>query len=153
MAPPFFAALDIASGSVLTECKARHRHQQFPEFLKRIDQAVPEGLDVPLIVANYYATHKHAKVRLWLAQRPRFHIQYTPTYSCWLNEVQRWFGLITQQAIRRGSFSSVKHLIARIDHFVPHYNQTCRTFAWTASADSILKKLARLCSRISGTGH
>jgi putative transposase len=147
-----FAALDIASGTVLTECKARHRHQEFLGFLKRIDQAVPQGLDVHLIVDNY-ATHKHAKVRLWLAQRPRFQIHYTPTYSSWLNQVERWFGLITQQAIRRGSFRSVKHLIARIDHFVQHYNSTCRPFAWTATADSILHKLARLCSRISGTAH
>ena len=147
-----FAALDIASGTVLTECKARHRHQEFLEFLKRIDQAVPEGLDVHLIVDNY-ATHKHAKVRLWLAQRPRFQIHYTPTYSSWLNQVERWFGLITQQAIRRGSFRSVKHLIARIDHFVQQYNRNCRPFAWTATADSILQKLARLCSRISGTAH
>jgi putative transposase len=147
-----FAALDIASGTVLTECKARHRHQEFLEFLKRIDQAVPEDLDVHLIVDNY-ATHKHAKVRLWLAQRPRFQIHYTPTYSSWLNQVERWFGLITQQAIRRGSFRSVKHLIDRIDHFVQHYNSNCRPFAWTATADSILQKLARLCSRISGTAH
>jgi putative transposase len=147
-----FAALDIASGTVLTECKARHRHQEFLEFLKRIDQAVPQKLDVHLIVDNY-ATHKHAKVRLWLAQPPRFQIHYTPTYSSWLNQVERWFGLITQQAIRRGSFRSVKHLIARIDHFVKHYNSNCRPFAWIATADSILQKLARLCSRISGTAQ
>lgn len=147
-----FAALDIASGTVLIECKARHRYQEFLEFLKRIDQAVPEGLDIPLIVDNY-ATHKHAKVRLWLAQRPRLQIHYTPTYSSWLNQVERWFGLITQQAIRRGSFRSVKHLIARIDHFVQRYNSTCQPFAWTATANSILQKLARLCSRITGTAH
>ena len=147
-----FAALDIASGTVLTECKARHRHQEFLEFLKRIDHAVPKELDVHLIVDNY-AAHKHIKVRLWLAQRPRFQIHYTPTYSSWLNQVERCFGLITQQAIRRGSFRSVKHLIARIDHLVQHYNSSCRPFAWTATADSILQKLARLCSRISGTAH
>ncbi len=146
------AALDIASGTVLTECKARHRHQEFLAFLKRIDQAVPAGLEVHLIVDNY-ATQKHANVRLWLAQRSRFHIHYTPTYSSWLNQVERWFGLITQQAIRRGSFRSVKHLIDRIDHFVQHYNRNCRPFTWTATADSILQKLARLCSRISGTAH
>ena len=147
-----FAALDIASGTVLTECKARHRHQEFLAFLKRIDQAVPAGLEVHLIVDNY-ATHKHANVRLWLAQRPRFHIHYTPTYSSWLNQVERWFGLITQQAIRRGSFRSVKHLIDRIDHFVQQYNRNCRPFAWTATPDSILQKLARVCSLISGTAH
>ena len=147
-----FAALDIASGTVFTECKPRHRHQEFLAFLKRIDEVVPEDLTVHLIVDNY-ATHKHAKVRLWLAQRTRFQIHYTPTYSSWLNQVERWFGLITQQAIRRGSFRSVKDLIAKIDHFVRHYNRSCRPFAWTATADSILNKLARLCSRISGTEH
>jgi len=147
-----FAALDIASGTVFTECKPRHRHQEFLEFLKRIDHSVPGHLDVHLIVDNY-ATHKHARVRLWLAQRPRFNIHYTPTYSSWLNQIERWFGLITQQAIRRGSFRSVKDLTAKINQFVQHYNRNCRPFAWTATADSILQKLARLCSRISGTAH
>jgi putative transposase len=147
-----FAALDIATGTVFTECKPRHRHQEFLGFLKRIDQAVPADLDVHLVVDNY-ATHKHAKVRLWLAQRPRFHVHYTPTYSSWLNQVERWFGLITQQAIRRGSFRSVRDLITRIQHFVDHYNRHCRPFTWTATADSIFQKLARLCSAISGTAH
>jgi len=90
-------------------------------------------------------------VRLWLAQRPRFHIHYTPTYASWLNQVERWFGLITQQAIRRGSFRSVRDLIARIQQFVEQYNQRCRPFSWTATADSIFQKLARLCTSISGT--
>ncbi len=147
-----FAALDIASGTVFTECKPRHRHQEFLSFLKRIDQAVPPELNDHLIVDNY-ATHKHSKVRLWLAQRPRFHVHYTPTYSSWLNQVERWFGLITQQAIRRGSFRSVKDPITRINQFVQHYNRSCRPFAWIATADSVLQKLARLCSRISGTAH
>jgi len=147
-----FAALDIASGEVLTECKPRHRHQEFLAFLKRIDEAVPESLDVHLIVDNY-ATHKHSKVRLWLGARPRFHVHYTPTYSSWLNQVERWFGRITQQAIRRGSFKSVKDLIAKIQRFTEHYNRNCRPFTWTATADSILQKLSRLCKLISGTPH
>jgi len=137
---------------VLTECKPRHRHQEFLAFLERIDQAVPAALDVHLIVDNY-STHKHAKVRLWLAARPRFHVHYTPTYSSWLNQVERWFGLITQQAIRRGSFKSVKDLIAKINRFTQNYNRNSRPFAWTATADSIFKKLAKLCTRISGTEH
>jgi len=140
-----FAALDIASGTVLTECKPRHRHQELLAFLKRIDQVVPEHLDVHLIVDNY-ATHKHAKLRLWPAERTRFHIHYTPTYSSRLNQIERRFGLITQQAIRRGSFRSVKDLVTKIDHFVQHYNRNGRPFAWTATADSILQKLGRLCS-------
>jgi len=96
-----FSALDIATGTVLTECKPRHRHQEFLSFIERIDQAVPAALDVHLIVNNH-STHKHAKVRLWLAARPRFHVHYTPNYSSWLNQVERWFGLITQQTIRSG---------------------------------------------------
>ncbi len=147
-----FAALDIASGAVLAECKPRHRHQEFLGFLKRIEEAVPAPLDVHLILDNY-ATHKHAKVRTWLAARPRFHLHFTPTYSSWLNQVERWFGLITQQAIRRGSFKSVKELIANINQFVQHYNPNSKPFAWTATADSIFQKLARLCARISGTQH
>jgi putative transposase len=147
-----FAALDVATGTVLTECKPRHRHQEFLGFLQRIEHAVPAALDVHLIVDNY-ATHKHAKVRLWLAARPRFHIHYTPTYSSWLNQVERWFGLITQQAIRRGSFKSVKDLIAKINLFTQQYNRKSKPFAWTATADSILNKLTRLCERISGTLH
>jgi transposase len=147
-----FAALDIATGAVFTECKPRHRHQEFLSFLRRLDAAIPDGLDVHLIVDNY-ATHKHPKVRTWLAQRPRYHVHYTPTYSSWLNQVERWFALITQRAIRRGSFRSVKDLIEKIDHFVRNYNRSHRPFAWTATADSILQKIARLCSRISGTEH
>jgi putative transposase len=147
-----FAALDVASGQVLTQCKAHHRHQEFLAFLKHIETAVPADLDVHLIIDNY-CTHKHAKVRSWLAQRPRFHVHYTPTYSSWLNQVERWFGLITQQAIRRGSFKSVKDLIQKIDTFVQNYNSRATPFAWTATADSILKKIERLCAVISGTRH
>lgn len=147
-----FAALDIATGMVFTECKPRHRHQEFLAFLRRLDACIPEELDVHLIVDNY-ATHKHPKVRTWLAQRPRYHIHYTPTYSSWLNQVERWFALITQRAIRRGSFRSVKDLVQKIDSFVQHYNRSSRPFAWTATADSILEKIARLCLRISGTRH
>src|SRR5580765_712632 len=147
-----FAALDIATGAVFTECKARHRHQEFLSFLRRLDACIPEQLDVHLIVDNY-STHKHRKVRTWLAQRPRYHIHYTPTYSSWLNQVERWFGLITHRAIRRGSFGSVKELVQKIDAFVQHYNRSSSPFVWTATADSILEKIARLCSRISGTTH
>jgi putative transposase len=147
-----FAALDIATGKVVTECKQRHRHQEFLQFLRRIDDAVPEKLDVHLIVDNY-ATHKHAKVRRWLAARPRFHVHYTPTYSSWLNQVEIWFNIITQKAIRRGTFRSVRDLIARIQLFVDHYNRNCHPFSWTATAESILEKLERLSKAIAGTGH
>ncbi|MCK5806339.1 MAG: IS630 family transposase [Lentisphaeria bacterium] len=148
-----FAALDTATGQVLAQCKPRHRHQEFLTFLKHIDANVPDDLDIHLIVDNY-ATHKHAKVRRWLAARPRYHVHFTPTYASWLNQVERWFGIITQQAIRRGTFKSVKALVERIKRFVDTYNaKQSRPFIWTATADSILEKIARLCRRISGTGH
>jgi putative transposase len=147
-----FAALDVASGNVITQCKPRHRHQEFLSFLKHIDANVPKDLDIHLIIDNY-ATHKHAKVRTWLASHPRYHVHYTPTYASWLNQVERWFGLITQQAIRRGSFRSVKELIRNIQTFVDHYNEKAAPFIWTATADSIFKKLKRLMSIINDTGH
>ena len=147
-----FAALDVASGKVITQCKPRHRHQEFLSFLRHIDAHVPHDLDIHLIIDNY-ATHKHAKVRTWLAARPRYHVHYTPTYASWLNQVERWFGLITQQAIRRGSFKSVKELIHNIKTFAEHYNEKAAPFMWTASADSIFAKLKRLLSVINGTQH
>ena len=147
-----FAALDVATGEVITQCKPRHRHQEFLGFLRQIEASVPEDLEIHLVVDNY-CTHKHARVSAWLAQRPGFHVHYTPTYASWLNQVQRWFGIITQRAIRRGSFSSVKELIARIEQFVAAYNKTKTPFNWTATADSILEKLQRLCAHISGTAH
>jgi putative transposase len=147
-----FAALNISTGQVLTSCKQRHRHQEFLGFLKTVDVNVPGDLDVHLIVDNY-ATHKHPKIRRWLAARPRYHVHYTPTYASWLNQVEIWFNIITQKAIRRGTFKSVKELIAKINQFVQKYNTTSRPFVWTATADSILEKVKRLCQFISGTQH
>ena len=105
------------------------------------------------LILDNYATHKHPKVRAWLAARPRYHLHYTPTYASWLNQVERWFGRITQQAIRRGSFRTVRELIHQIETFVQHYNAHRRPFVWTATAESILSKLERLCHVISGTQH
>lgn len=150
--PTLFAALDIANGQVLTDCKKRHRHQEFLSFLRLIDKNVPPQLDVYVILDNY-ATHKHAKVKAWLAGHERFHLHFTPTYSSWLNRVERWFGLNTERAIRRGSFSSVKELVAKIDSFVAAWNSNAVPFACHATADSIFAKLSRLCERMSGTGH
>ena len=101
-----FAALDIANGSVLTQCKPQHRHQEYLSFLRHIEANVPIELDVHIICDNY-ATHKHPRVRAWLARRPRFHVHFTPTYSSWLNQVERWFALITNQSIRRGGIPPV----------------------------------------------
>lgn len=147
-----FAALDIATGRVMTTCTKRHRHQEFLAFLRQIDASVPKKLDVHLVVDNY-ATHKHPSVRRWLAARPRFHIHFTPTYSSWLNQVEIWFNIITQRAIRRGTFRSVRDLITKIETFVEHYNRQCQPFVWTATADSILEKLKRLSKAIAGTRH
>lgn len=147
-----FAALDVLTGSVISACKQRHRHQEFLSFLREIDKAVPEHLDIHAIVDNY-STHKHPKVKAWLAARPRWHLHFIPTYSSWLNLVERFFALITDKAIRRGSFRSVRDLTSKIDQFVTQYNQTCEPFMWTATADSILAKLERLCKRINGTAH
>ena len=147
-----FAALNITSGKVITSCKRRHRHQEYLAFLKRVDENVPQTLDIHLIVDNY-ATHKHPAIIRWLALHPRYHVHYTPTYASWLNQVEIWFNIITQQAIRRGTFRSVKELVQKIDEFVQAYNKNAHPFVWTATADSILAKIERLCQFISGSRH
>jgi putative transposase len=133
-----FAALNVLNGAVLAACKLRHRHQEFLSFLREIDKAVPTALDVHCICDNY-ATHSHPKVKAWLASKPRWHMHFIPTYSSWLNQVERFFSLITDKAIRRGSFTSVKQLVQRIDHFVAAHNANCQPFKGTATADSILE--------------
>jgi putative transposase len=147
-----FAALNIASGDVITSCKRRHRHQEYLSFLKQIDANVPAKFDIHLVVDNY-ATHKHPSVKRWLAVHPRYEVHYTPTYASWLNQVETWFNIITQQAIRRGTFRSVKELVAMIEQYVQRYNKHPQPFIWTATADSILAKIERLCQRISDTRH
>jgi len=147
-----FAALNIANGQVIHRVRMRHRHQEFLDFLRQIDAQTPEGFDLHLVLDNY-ASHKHPKVRAWLARHPRFHLHFTPTYSSWLNQVERWFALITERAIRRNSFNSVRELKQQIERFVHRHNADATPFTWVASADSILKKIARLAKRISATGH
>ena len=147
-----FAALEIASGKVLTQCKPRHRHQEFLQFLKYIDRNVPDDLDIHLVIDNY-STHKHEKVKRWIAARGRYHVHYTPTYASWLNQVEIWFGILTQKAIRRGTFKKVKDLIANIEAFTDRYNSKSRPFVWTATAESILAKITRLFELIRGTRH
>jgi len=147
-----FAALDIATGQVLTRCKRRHRHQEYLDFLKHVDANIPQDLDVYLVVDNY-STHKHPRIKRWLAAHPRYQVHYTPTYASWLNQVEIWLNLITQRAIRRGRFRSVKELVSKIKQFVQQYNLKTQPFVWTATADSILEKIKRFCQRISETRH
>ena len=147
-----FAALDIATGRVLAQCRKRHRHEEFLAFLRLLDREVPAELDIHLVLDNY-ATHKHAKVRQWLAARPRFHLHFTPTYSSWLNQVERWFGLLSQRAIKRGSFRSVADLVRQIQAFIDSHNTSATPFVWVATAQSIIDKVARIAMRISGAAH
>ena len=147
-----FAALDIATGEVFGLCRKRHRHEEFLSFLRLIDREVPAELDIHLVLDNY-ATHKHAKVKRWLAARPRFHLHFTPTSASWLNQVVRWFGLLSQRAIKRGSFRSVADLVNKIQAFIDAYNTSATPFVWVATAQSIIDKVARIAMRISGTAH
>jgi transposase len=137
-----FAALEVATGTVIGSCMKRHRHQEFLRFLRDIDRQTPKALDLHLIVDNY-ATHKHPKVKAWLAKHPRFHLHFTPTSASWLNQVERFFGLITQERIRRGAFTSVPDLEQAIMDYLDQHNADPKPFVWTASADAILEKVAR----------
>ena len=142
-----FAALDVATGKVEAVCKKQHRHQEFIEFLNQVNKNVPKELDVHVILDNY-ATHKHPKVVAWLSRNKRFTFHFTPTYSSWLNQVERWFGKITDKAIRRGSFKSVKQLVRKINEFIEHYNKKAKPFMWTKTAEEILEKIERLCTKV-----
>jgi len=143
-----FAALDVATGTVETSCKSSHTHKDFIKFLNQVKKSVPKELDAHIILDNY-CTHKHPKVKEWLLRNPRFHFHFTPTYSSWLNQVERWFAIITDKAIRRGSFRSVKELVEKIEEFKEKYNEDCNPFIWTATAEEIFEKLERLCDRIN----
>ncbi len=147
-----FAALDVATGKVIGKCCKRHRHQEFLAFLRLIERETPPELDLHLVLDNY-ATHKHPKVQAWFAKRPRYHLHFTPTSASWLNQVERWFALISQRAIKRGSFDSVAQLVETIEAFIARHNACASPFVWVATAESIFGKLQRLSARICGTGH
>jgi transposase len=136
------AALDVATGRVIGSCLPKHRHTEFLKFLKTLDEEVPEELAVHLILDNY-ATHKHANVKAWLEKHPRFHLHFTPTSSSWLNLVERWFRELTDKALRRGVFHSVPDLIEAIECYLAAHNDEPRPLIWTATAESILEKVAR----------
>ena len=146
-----FAALSLLDGKVIGDCMPRHRHQEFIRFLNKIDAETPSHLDLHLIVDNY-ATHKHPRVKAWMRRHPRFHIHFIPTSSSWLNLVERWFREITDKRIRRGSFHNVAELIAAIEDYLKCHNQNPRVFAWKASVDSIMTKIAK-CKEALGTLH
>ncbi len=137
-----FAALNIAEGIVISECMTRHRHQEWIRFLDRIDKSTDPDLDLHLIVDNY-ATHKHPKVKRWLARRPRFHMHFIPTSSSWLNLVERWFRDLTVERLRRGVFRNVPELVQAIEEYVEHHNDNAKGFVWTAKAEPILEKVRR----------
>jgi transposase len=147
-----FAALDIKTGEVIGECHRRHRAVEFRKFLATIEAAVPKHLDVHLVLDNY-ATHKTPAIQRWLIKRPRFHVHFTPTSASWLNLVERWFAEITQRCIRRGTFRSTQELEMTIRDYLDLNNHQPKPFAWTKTADEILRSIARFCERISETGH
>jgi transposase len=136
-----FAALEIATGKVTDACYPRHRHQEFLKFLKQLAKTHPQ--QELHIVCDNYATHKHPNVCAWLERNPRITLHFTPTSGSWLNMVEIFFGIITRQAIRRGSFTSVKDLIDTIHRFIDSYNDRCQPFTWTKDADTILAKAQR----------
>jgi transposase len=147
-----FAALNAATGEVIGQCHRRHRQGEFLKFLKHIESLVPQHLDIHVIMDNY-GTHKTPRVQRWLARHPRWHVHFTPTSASWLNLVERLFAQLTAKAIRRGSFRHVRQLEQTIEEHLEAHNENPKPFIWTASADDILMKAARLCTRISGTGH
>lgn len=149
-----FAALDVATGRVIGKCLRKHRHQEFLNFLKHIDQAIPDDGETAIhLVMDNYATHKTPKVKQWLARHPRYHVHFTPTSASWLNQVERFFAEITHQRIRRGVFRSVKQLEQAIHDYLDSHNENPSPFVWTADADLILGKVGRLCERINDSGH
>ena len=137
-----FAGLNVATGEVIDECMARHRHDEFLLFLKKLERQTPKELELHIIVDNY-ATHKHPAVNAWLEARPRVHLHFTPTSSSWVNLVERFFAEITDKAIRRGVFKNVRELEAAIGAFIETRNRAPRPYVWTASVASILEKVGR----------
>ena len=147
-----FAAFDIADGSVIGELYRQHRATEFKQFLTTIDKTVPQELGVHVICDNY-GTHKTPAIKAWLGRHPRFHLHFTPTGSSWINQVERWFGFLTEQMLRRGVHKSVQALERDIRAWVADWNQHPRPFIWTKTAEEILESLGRYCRRISDAGH
>ena len=149
-----FAALDVATGSVIGKCHRRHRHQEFIKFLDHVDAVLPKepGVSVHVVLDNY-GTHKTPAVKRWFLRHPEYHLHFTPTSASWLNQVERFFAAITEDRIRRGAFTSVPQLERAIADYLAGHNKNPRPFAWTADADSILDRIKRVCERTSDSGH
>jgi transposase len=147
-----FAAFNIADGTVISELHRQHRAVEFRKFLTAIDKAVPDELDVHLVCDNL-ATHKTPAIRDWFARHPRFHMHFTPTGSSWINQVERWFGYLTDQAVRRGVHKSVQALEKDVRAWIETWNENPRPFTWTKTAEEILNSLAKYIAKISGAGH
>ena len=147
-----FAALDVKSGRVIGSLHKHHRAKEFIGFLRKIDDEVPDNLDVHLILDNYQ-THKVPAVKRWLVRNPRFHLHFTPTYSSWINLVERWFAALTDKALRRATHRSVKRLNQAIKLYIEVNNENPKPLVWTKTADEILASIARFCKRTSGAGH
>jgi hypothetical protein len=146
-----FAAFNTADGTVISALHRRHRAAEFKKFLTRIHAAGPAELDVHLICDN--GTHKTPAIKAWLDKHPRFHMHFTPTSSSWVNQVERWFGFLTDQMIRRGTHTSVQALEADIRSWAANWNENPRPFVWTKTAEEIIHSLGRFIQRISGAGH
>ena len=147
-----FAALNTKTGEVIGQCHARHRAEEFKKFLVTIDARVPLHLDVHLVLGNL-STHKTPAIKRWLLKHPRFHLHFTPTSASWLNLVERWFGLLTERQLRRGTHRSTRQLEDAIKSYIAHTNDSPKPFVWTKTADDILESLKRYCQRISDSGH
>jgi len=144
-----FAALDVATGSVIGKCYRRHRQQEFVRFLEEIAAAIPpeDGVTIHLVMDNY-GTHKTPRVKRWLQRHPRYVVHFTPTSASWLNQVERFFAEITEKRIRRGVFRSVQALEAAIKDYLGKHNLDPKPFMWTATADLIFKKLQKTCETV-----
>ena len=147
-----FAAFNVADGTVISSLHRRHRATEFKKFLVKIDGQVPDHLDVHLVCDNY-ATHKSPTVTKWLAAHPRFHMHFTPTYSSWVNQVERFFAYVTADLLQRSDHRSVQALEADIRAWVKTWNENPKPFVWTKTAEQILESLRRLLSRISDVRH
>jgi transposase len=145
-----FAALEVATGRVTDACYERHRHEEFLAFLKKVARAYPRR-ELHVVLDNY-GTHKHPDVEVWLAKHPRVTLHFTPTSGSWLNLVEVFFGIITRQAIRRGTFTSVKDLVGAIRRFIDGWNDRCHPFTWTKAPDEVLSR-ARPRQGTSDAGH